>query len=101
MYPLHVSPRLLLFIQPHLMLKYNDPSIHDTIERIEVHGGSFATALITTFRLADPENKQRIIDTWPELFQEFGPKGIFASPQQRVHSFAYEWTKELSIYKKS
>ena len=99
MLTLHVSPRLLLFIPFHLMFQHNDPFIHETIERMEAYGGGFASALAVAYTKADPANKQRIIDTWPELFEKYGPTGIFASPQQRVHSYGYELTKRLTIRK--
>lgn len=81
------------------MLQHNDPSIYETIERMEAYGGGFASALAIAYTKADPSNKQKIIQTWPELFEEFGPKGIFASPHQRIHSYGYELTKRLTIRK--
>ena len=99
MSPQHVSPRLLLFIQPHLMLKYNDPSIHDTIERIEVYAGGFGAALMTAFRIADPDNKQRIIEAFPELFESHGPNSVFASKETSVSSMGYAMVKHLTIRK--
>ena len=79
------------------MLQPNDPSIYDTLERMEAHGGGFVSRLVSLFRHADLDNKKRILETWPELFEEFGPKGMFASPQQRAHSYAYEWTQLITI----
>ena len=99
MLPQHVSPRLLLFIPLHLMLQHNDPSIYETIERMGAYGGGFASALAIAYTKADPSNKQKIIQAWPELFEEYGPKGIFASPHQRIHSYGYELTKRLTIRK--
>tara|TARA_Y100000401_G_scaffold117545_1_gene126999 strand:- start:1483 stop:1734 length:252 start_codon:yes stop_codon:yes gene_type:complete len=79
------------------MTQHNDPLIHETIERMEAYGGSFASALAVAYAKADPDNQQLIIDTWPELFKKYGPTGIFSSPQQRVHSYGYELTKRLTI----
>jgi len=79
------------------MIQHNDPFIHETIERMEAYGGSFASALAVAYAKADPDNQQLIIDTWPELFKKYGPKGVFASSQQRVHSYGYELTKRLTI----
>lgn len=81
------------------MLQHNDPFIYETIERMEAYGGGFESALAVAYTKADPSNKQRIFDTWPELFEKYGPKGIFASPQQRIHSYGYELTKRLTIRK--
>ena len=52
------------------MLQHNDPFIHETIERMEAYGGAFASYLAMAYTKADPTNKQRIIDTWPELFEK-------------------------------
>lgn len=79
------------------MIQHNDPFIHETIERMEAYGGAFASALAVAYTKADPANKQRIIHTWPELFEKYGPKGIFARPQPR--SYGYELTKRLTIRK--
>ena len=81
------------------MFQHNDPFIHETIERMELYGGGFESALAVAYTKADPTNKQLIIDTWPRLFEKYGPTGVFASPQQRIHSYGYELTKQLTIRK--
>ena len=81
------------------MLKYNDPTIHETIERIEVYAGGFGAALMTAFRVADPDNKQRIIDAFPELFESYGPNSVFPSKELSVNSMGYAMVKHLTVRK--
>lgn len=99
MSPLHVSPRLLLFIQSHLMLQPNDPSIYDTLDRMELFGGGFVAKLVAAFKHADQHNKERIIAAFPELFEEYGPNSVFASKDSSIQSMGYSMVKHLSIRK--
>ena len=99
MSPLHVSPRLLLFIQSHLMLQPNDPSIYDTLDRMELFGGGFVAKLVAAFKHADQHNKERIIAAFPELFEEYGPNSVFASKETSVSSMGYAMVKHLTIRK--
>lgn len=101
MYPLHVSPRLLLFIQSQLMsiLQQTDPSIPETLDRMESYGGGFVNAIVVAYRRADTNNKQKILTTWPELFVEYGPNSVFASQTTDIMSMGYSMVKHLSIRK--
>jgi len=41
-------------------------------DEMEAKGGSFAASLARTYRLADPENRERIERTWASLFTHYG-----------------------------
>ena len=100
MYLLHVSPRLLLFIQSQLMsILHTDPSIPETLDRMESYGGGFVAALVVAYRRADTNNKQKILTTWSELFTEYGPNSVFASHTTDIMSMGYSMVKHLSIRK--
>ncbi len=58
---------------------YSD-SMYKTLELMDQFGGSFATALVNAYHRADISNRRKIFATWPELFEEYGPNGIFQSP---------------------
>lgn len=80
-------------------LQQSDPSIYETLDRMETYGGGFVAGLAQLYRKGDPSNKQKILNTWPEIFDEFGPKGIFASKATSIHSMGYAMVKHLSIRK--
>jgi len=48
-----------------------------TIDLMRKYGGSFAASLADTYCHADFHNRRKILVTWPELFSEYGPDGIF------------------------
>lgn len=81
------------------MLQYNDPSIYATIQRIETYGGGFAAYLMAAFKKADPNNKQRIINAFPELFEKYGPNSVFASKESNINSMGYSMVKHLTVFK--
>ena len=78
-----------------------DPTIEATIQRMEIHGGSFTKRLMAAYRAADMSNRQRIIDAFEELFDKYGPNGIFAPKDQKewLHSSGYAMVKHLQIRK--
>ena len=82
-----------------------DPVIEATVQRIETFGGSFAKQLMAAYRTADIDNKQRIIDAFDDLFDKYGPNGIFESEDESVHSWirssAYSMLADLSIRKQT
>ena len=82
-----------------------DPTIEATVQRIETFGGSFAKQLMAAYRTADIDNKQRIIDAFDDLFDKYGPNGIFESEDESVHSWirssAYDMLAPLSIRKQT
>jgi len=81
------------------MLQPNDPSIYDTLERMELFGGGFVAKLVAAFKHADQRNKKRIIAAFPELFEEYGPNSVFASKDSSIQSMGYSMVKHLSIRK--
>ena len=80
-----------------------DPTIEATVQRIETYGGSFAKQLMAAYRTADIDNKQRIIDAFDDLFDKYGPNGIFGPEDESVHSWirssAYDMVKHLTVIK--
>ena len=82
-----------------------DPTIEATVQRIETFGGSFAKQLMAAYRTADIDNKQRIIDAFDDLFDKYGPNGIFGPEDESVHSWirssAYDMVKHLQIRKQT
>jgi len=41
------------------------------VRAMEENGGSFVQTIALAWRLADPDNRQRIEATWPELFSHY------------------------------
>ena len=83
-----------------IQLQHSDPTIYATVERIETFGGGFAAQLMAAFKKADPANRRKILDTWPELFEKHGPNGIFASQQRYpVKSLGYAMVQHLKVHK--
>ena len=78
-----------------------DPTIEATVQRIETFGGGFAKQLMAAYRTADMRNRQRIIDAFEELFDEYGPNGIFAPKDQKewIRSSGYAMVKHLTVIK--
>lgn len=51
-----------------------DTEIFELTERMVQYGGSFVQALGICIRRADRTNKQKLLDTFPEYVQEYGPQ---------------------------
>jgi hypothetical protein len=49
---------------------------------MQSHGGSFVSAFANTLRYADPVNRQRLLDAFPDLVEQYGPTSRFMRPQQ-------------------
>ena len=81
------------------ILQQADPTIYETLDRMETYGGGFVSGLASLYRRSDVSNKQKILNTWPEIFSEFGPNGIFASKATDTKSMGYTMVKHLSIRK--
>ena len=47
--------------------------LHQTFEAMERNGGGFCSKLARAWFAADPRNKARIEQAFPELLQDFGP----------------------------
>lgn len=55
---------------------------------MESKGGSFVSALAQALRYADPSNRTRILEAFPDIVQKYGSNGVFVSEQQTVKTFA-------------
>ena len=81
-------------------LDLNDQELYATLECMEINGGNFAAQLVRAFKAADPANRRKILDTWPELFEKHGPNGIFASQRQfPVKSLGYAMVQHITARK--
>ena len=80
-------------------LQQSDPTIYETLDRMETFGGGFEAGLAQLYRKGDPTNKQKILNTWPEYFEKFGPNGIFASKATDIKSMGYTMVKHLTVRK--
>jgi len=47
---------------------------HATLQNMTTYGGSFVVELAVLFYKADMNNKRKIMDTWPELFEKYSSK---------------------------
>jgi hypothetical protein len=54
-----------------------DTEIYEMICRMKAYGGSFVVALSNAFQSADSQNKQRLIDAFPDYVSEYGPTSRF------------------------
>lgn len=51
--------------------------LHRTFLAMERHGGRFCASIAQTWRVADPTNKRRIEDAFPDLLNKYGPESAF------------------------
>jgi 2-oxo-4-hydroxy-4-carboxy--5-ureidoimidazoline (OHCU) decarboxylase len=65
--------------QPKLM---TSTELHAMIARMDSYGGSFVSSIAQALRFADPTNRQRLLDAFPDLVQQYGPEGRFAQAKQ-------------------
>jgi 2-oxo-4-hydroxy-4-carboxy--5-ureidoimidazoline (OHCU) decarboxylase len=65
--------------QPKLM---TSTELHAMIARMDSYGGSFVSSIAQALRFADPKNRQRLLDAFPDLVQQYGPEGRFAQTKQ-------------------
>jgi 2-oxo-4-hydroxy-4-carboxy--5-ureidoimidazoline (OHCU) decarboxylase len=49
---------------------------------MQSHGGSFVNAIAQALRFADPVNRQRLLDAFPDLVKKYGPTSQFMQPKQ-------------------
>jgi 2-oxo-4-hydroxy-4-carboxy--5-ureidoimidazoline (OHCU) decarboxylase len=54
------------------------------ITLMDQYGGSFVSALAQALRYADPTNRQRLLDAFPDLVAKYGPGTKFAQARQTV-----------------
>ena len=53
---------------------------HQLTDLMQQHGGKFVQSLATTLRYADPLNRQKILDSFPDLVLKYGPMSMFNAP---------------------
>jgi 2-oxo-4-hydroxy-4-carboxy--5-ureidoimidazoline (OHCU) decarboxylase len=44
---------------------------------MEKYGGSFVSSIAQALRYADPSNRQRLLDAFPDLVEKYGPNTKF------------------------
>ena len=49
-------------------------------------GGSFVSTLAQALRYADPNNRERLLNAFPELVQRYGPNGMFETARVMAQS---------------
>ena len=50
---------------------------HQLTDLMQQHGGKFVQSLATALRYADPLNRQKILDSFPDLVLKYGPTSMF------------------------
>ena len=58
--------------------------LHSMITLMDQYGGSFVSALAQALRYADPTNRQRLLDAFPDIVAKYGPGTRFAQVRQTV-----------------
>lgn len=59
----------------------NSTELHATMRCMKEYGGSFCSNLADAMLYADPNNRARIIQAFPEIIERYGPTSTF---QQRT-----------------
>ena len=54
------------------------------ITLMDQYGGSFVSAIAQALRYADPTNRQRLLDAFPDLVAKYGPSSSFAQVKQPI-----------------
>ena len=58
--------------------------LHAMITLMDQYGGSFVSALAQALRYADPTNRQRLLDAFPDIVAKYGPGTRFAQVKQPI-----------------
>jgi len=58
--------------------------LHVMITQMDQYGGSFVSALAQALRYADPINRQRLLDAFPDIVAKYGPGTRFTQTKQTV-----------------
>ncbi len=53
--------------------------VFQMIACMEKYGGNFVKALANAFKAADPTNRQKLIEAFPNYVSEYGPNSPFVS----------------------
>ena len=62
----------------------NSTELHAMITLMDQYGGSFVSSIAQALRYADPTNRQRLLDAFPDLVAKYGPGTKFAQTLQTV-----------------
>jgi hypothetical protein len=54
-----------------------DIEVYEMISRMKSYGGSFVVALASALEKADFNNKQKLLNAFPEYVEEYGPNSKF------------------------
>ena len=74
---------VLKLIQVPLQFKaMNHSELTSMICLMQSHGGSFVSSIATALRFADPVNRQRLLDAFPDLVEKYGPTSVFNKSKQ-------------------
>ena len=57
---------------------------HAMIVRMDTYGGSFASSIAQALRFADPTNREKLLTTFPDLVEKYGPTSKFTRKLQEV-----------------
>ena len=60
----------------------NSAQLTTMICLMQSHGGSFVSAFANVLRYADPVNRQRLLDAFPDIVEKYGPTSNFMKPKQ-------------------
>jgi 2-oxo-4-hydroxy-4-carboxy--5-ureidoimidazoline (OHCU) decarboxylase len=58
--------------------------LHAMITLMDQYGGSFVSAIAQALRYADPTNRKRLLDAFPDLVAKYGPSSSFAQVKQPI-----------------
>jgi 2-oxo-4-hydroxy-4-carboxy--5-ureidoimidazoline (OHCU) decarboxylase len=58
--------------------------LYAMITLMDQYGGSFVSAIAQALRYADPTNRQRLLDAFPDLVAKYGPSSSFAQVKQPI-----------------
>jgi len=62
----------------------NSTEFRNMIMVMDQYGGSFVSSIAQALRFADPVNRQRLIDAFPDLVAKYGPNTKFTQIKQPV-----------------
>ena len=54
------------------------------ITLMDQYGGSFVSSIAQALRYADPTNRQRLLDAFPDIVAKYGPGTRFAQVKQSI-----------------
>ena len=58
-------------------MELTSEQFHSMLGTMRRNGGSFAVKLADCLSAADPINRQRLLECFPELVERYGPESIF------------------------